>query len=153
MQQQRDVAERRQAISILEDRKPLAGHPHDGFSGPKVRKSSMRTMEKGTRKKRLSPFYLLLSLIGVALMIVLYISNIIAVDQLMKEINELDAEHHRILMDQEMLRAQVNRLSSLERVQSVAENELGLRNLRKAPVWIAVDPEKITNLETFLSER
>ncbi len=152
MPHQRDVAEPKQVISILEDRKPLAGHPHDGFSGEKVRRSSVRMMKKGARKKRLSPFYLLLSLMGAALGIVLYISNIIAVDQLLNEINDLEAEHHRILMQQELLRSQVNHFSSLERVQSMAETELGLENYRKPPVWIEIDPEKIQDLDQLLTE-
>jgi cell division protein FtsL len=97
-------------------------------------------------RRKISPFSIMVVLIMAAVAIVLYISNIIAVNQLLNDVNALEREHRQILMDQEILRAQINRLASLERIQEKAE-ELGLSSLREPPVWIRVDPERIRDLQ------
>lgn len=97
-------------------------------------------------RRKVSPFSIMVVLILAAIAIVLYISNIIAVNQLMSEVNSLEREHRQILMEQEILRAQINRLASLERIQEKAE-ELGLSSLREPPVWMKVDPERIRTVE------
>ncbi len=99
-----------------------------------------------TVNRKVSPFSIMIMLIAAAVGIVLYISNIIAVNQLMNDVNALETEHRQILMEQEILRAQINRLASLERIQERAE-ELGLRSLREPPVWLNVDPERIRGIE------
>ncbi|MBI3006213.1 MAG: hypothetical protein HYY49_12480 [Ignavibacteriales bacterium] len=101
---------------------------------------------KATRRK-FSTFNLMLILIGSAIIIVLYISNVIKVSQLLAEVNALEMRHRRISMEQELLRAQVNRLSALERVRKLSEEQLGLKNPKNPPVWIKVDEEKIRSVE------
>jgi len=97
-------------------------------------------------RRKISPFTIMMMLIAAAVGIVLYISNIIAVNQLLNDVNALESEHRQILMEQEILRAQINRLASLERIQEKAE-ELGLKSLREPPVWLSVDPERIRGIE------
>lgn len=109
-----------------------------GEVGGKNRKSTRRTF---------STFNLMLMLVGSAIIIVLYISNVIKVSQLLAEINKLEAQHRRMTMEQEFLRAQVNRMSSLERVRKMSEEQLGLKNPKDPPVWIKVDEEKIRAVE------
>ena len=84
----------------------------------------------------------MLTLLVGAVAIVLYVSNIIAVNELLAEINSLQAQQQQILMEQEILKAQLNRMSSLERIQEIAEKDLGLRSLREPPEWLPVDPER-----------
>lgn len=79
--------------------------------------------------------------------VVLYVGNIIAVDLLLTEINQLETKLNRIRVDQEILQAQINRMSGLDRIQEKAEKELGLRNLRELPIWISVDQEKIAQIK------
>lgn len=79
--------------------------------------------------------------------VVLYVGNIIAVDLLLTEINQLEIKLNRIRVDQEILQAQINRMSGLDRIQEKAEKELGLRNLRELPIWISVDQEKIAQIK------
>jgi hypothetical protein len=55
-------------------------------------------------------------------------------------------------MEQEILRAQINRLASLERIQEKAE-ELGLTSLREPPVWLTVDPDRILGIEEELAKK
>jgi cell division protein FtsL len=100
-----------------------------------------------------STFNLMLFLIGSAVAIVLYISNVIKVSQLLAEINTLEGQHRRILMDQELLRAQINKMSSMERIRKLGEENLSLKNPTEPPVWIKVDEEKIRALEEAAQKR
>jgi cell division protein FtsL len=101
-------------------------------------------------RRKVSPFNIVLLLLAAAVFIVLYIGNIIAVDQLSNEINALETQHQRILMEQEVHKAQINRLSSLERIRQRAEEELGLQNPKEPPVWLNVDQQKVREVEEAL---
>ncbi|MGB2868622.1 MAG: septum formation initiator family protein [Bacteroidota bacterium] len=97
--------------------------------------------------RKVSPLNILTVLVGVAVVIVLYISNIIAIGQLLNQINQLQNRYDRILNEQEMLKAQISRMSSLERIRKIAEDELGLRNPAESPVWMELDPERIQEIQ------
>lgn len=105
------------------------------------------------RKRRVSPFTIVLFLIGCAVSSVLYIGNILAVGRLMVQINQLQIKHNQILNEQELLKAQINRLSGLERIQQLAHDQLGLRNPRQLPVWIEIDPERINEVEEVFQQQ
>jgi cell division protein FtsB len=98
-------------------------------------------------RRRLSPSTIMLSLLGAAVAIVLYISNIIAVNQLLREIGELDAQQRRMNANRELLRSQINRLSGLDRIQELAEDRLSLHSPQTPPIWITVDTMRIHTLE------
>lgn len=98
-------------------------------------------------RRKVSPFSVVLVLFAAAVVIVLYISNIIAVGQLMGEINSLETQHRRILMEQEILKAQINKLASLERIQELAEKDLGLSTPKEPPVWLNLDQERLKEIE------
>jgi hypothetical protein len=61
--------------------------------------------------------------------------------------NLLQTKHRQILNEQELLKAQINRLSGLERIQQLAHDQMGLQNPRQLPVWIEIDPERISEVE------
>jgi len=103
--------------------------------------------------RKVSTFNLILMLFGIAAVIVLYISNIIAVNRLMMEINTLQKQHQKMVSEQEILKAEINRLSSLERVNKKAAAELGLINPKEPPVWITVDPGKIREVDQALRKK
>jgi len=94
-------------------------------------------------RRKVSPFNIILVLMGTAAAIVLYISNVIAVNQLVNDVHKTDVRLQEILSDQEALRARINQMSSLERIRKRAEDELGLKNPADVPGWIDVDQEKI----------
>lgn len=98
-------------------------------------------------KRKVSPFNIILILMASAAAIVLYISNVIAVDQLVNDIHKSDVRLQDILNEQEMLKARINQMSSLERIRKRAEDELGLKNPADVPGWIDVDQDKIRTLE------
>jgi hypothetical protein len=98
-------------------------------------------------KRRVSPFNIILVLIGTAAAIVLYISNIIAVNQLVNDIHKSEIKLQDITSEQEILRARINQMSSLEHIRTRAEGELGLRNAADIPGWLNVDQDKIQTIE------
>jgi cell division protein FtsB len=103
-------------------------------------------------KRRVSPFNIILVLMGTAAAIVLYISNIIAVNQLVNDIHKSDVRFQDILSEQEILKAHINQMSSLEHVRKRAEDELGLRNPTDIPRPLNVDQDKIRTLEEATRE-
>jgi hypothetical protein len=102
---------------------------------------------KKQTKRRIAPFTIILLLLGGAVSSVLYIGNILAVGHLMVQNNLLQTKHRQILNEQELLKAQMNRLSGLERIQQLAHEHMGLQNPRQLPVWIEIDPERISEVE------
>jgi hypothetical protein len=111
---------------------------------PKNKKQSRRSF---------SPFTIILLLLGGAIASVLYIGNILAVGRLMAQNNHLQIRHQQIINTQELLKAQINRLSGLERIQQLAKDQLGLRNPKQLPVWIEVNPERVQQIEELIEQR
>lgn len=108
---------------------------------------------KDPLRGKISTFNLILLLLGAAAAIVLYISNIIAVDQLLNDVHKLQVQHQKILNDQEILKARINQMSSLERIQRRAEEELGLQTPRQAPLWLPVDAKKIEEVKHEMKKK
>jgi len=117
---------------------------------PQAELSQGTTLPPVNRKytqRKISPFNIILILMGSAAVIVLYISNVIAVNQLVNDVHKSEVRLQEIQSDQEALRARINQMSSLERIRKRAEDELGLKNPADVPGWIEVDPEKIRTIE------
>lgn len=110
-------------------------------SAPKNRKAM---------KRKISPFNIVLILLAAAVVSVFYISNILTVGRLLTHINEMQIRHQQILNEQEMLKAQIDKLSGLERLQPLAHDRVGLINPKQAPVWIQIDPERVEQVEEVL---
>jgi cell division protein FtsL len=108
--------------------------------------------KKGSRRK-VSPFTIILILLGGAVASVLYIGNILAVGQRMAQNNQLQMKHRQILNGQDLLKAQIDRLSSLDRIQQIAHDELGLQNSKQLPVWIEINPERVNQVEEILQQQ
>jgi cell division protein FtsB len=89
---------------------------------------------------------------GTAAAIVLYISNIIAVNQLVNDIHKIEGRLQDITSEQEILIAHINQMSSLEHVRQRAEDELGLRNPTDVPRPLNVDQDKVRSIEEATRE-
>lgn len=96
---------------------------------------------------RSSTFNTMIFLFFAAVAIVLYISNIIAVNRLAVEVNELQQQYDAIRNENEILRAQINRRSSLERIGRLATEQLGLQHPKEQPQWIEVDQKQLEGLQ------
>jgi cell division protein FtsL len=108
---------------------------------------------KKQSRRKVSPFTIILILLGGAVASVLYIGNILAVGRLLAQNNQLQIKHLQILNGQELLKVQINRLSSLERIQQIARDQLGLQNSTQLPVWIEINPERINQVEEVLQQQ
>jgi cell division protein FtsL len=108
---------------------------------------------KKQSRRKVSPFTIILILFGGAIASVLYIGNILAVGRLMAQNNQLQIKHLQILNGQELLKVQINRLSSIERIQQVARDQLGLQNSKQLPVWIEINPERMNQVEKILQQQ
>lgn len=121
--------------------------------GGEASPASLYRNRKVAAPRKVSTFNIILMLFAAATMIVLYVSNIIAVSQLLGEINTLNTQYRKILDEQEILKAEINRLSSLERINRKAAEELGLVNPKTPPVWLNIDPERVREVQEAIQKK
>ena len=107
-----------------------------------------RPVDSRQKKRKLSTFNVIVSLFVLAVAAVLYVSNIIAVSHLSTEINTLEKRYQIVVNSNELLRAEPNRKSALERIGRIAEEELGLSYPQERPLWLEIDEELIERLES-----
>jgi adenylosuccinate synthase len=106
---------------------------------------AIRPNKKAVRRKH-STFNIVSGLFVLAAMSLLYTGNVIAVNQLMKEVNDLSNRYNSIISNNEVLKAEIARKSSLDRISLLAKEEVGLTNPQEPPVWFEVDQEKVEEL-------
>jgi len=98
---------------------------------------------KKTALRKHSTFNIVGALFGLAVVSLLYTSNVITVNQLAKEVNDLNDRYTKIISANELLKAEINRKSSLDRINRIATDDLGMVNPKEAPVWFEIDPEQL----------
>lgn len=81
-------------------------------------------------------------LAGSALVIVIFVSNVLRVGKLTEEMERMKKEYQRLVHQNELLRGEIIRLQSPERITTVAKTRLGLVPSSSAPVRIAPAPQK-----------
>lgn len=104
-----------------------------------------RPNKKAVRRKH-STFNIVSGLFLLAALCLLYTGNVIAVNQLMKEVNDLNNRYNAIISNNEVLKAEIARKSSLDRISTMAKEDLGLTNPKEAPIWFEVDQDKVDEL-------
>lgn len=107
--------------------------------------STRKTNKRAIRRKH-STFNIVSGLFFLAATSLLYTGNVIAVNQLMKEVNDLNVRYNAIMSNNEVLKAEIARKSSLDRIGTMAKEELGLTNPKEPPVWFEVDQDKVDEL-------
>jgi hypothetical protein len=114
-----------------------------GYAIPRhnVRKAS----RKKTTTSNIVAFFF-----GVAIVCLLYVGNVIAVNNLAKEINDLNNRYNSILSMNEVIKAEIARKASLERISLMAQEKLGMMNPKDQPVWFEVPAEKIAEVKEKL---
>ena len=90
------------------------------------------------RVKGLTTFNIVMMLIVFAALITFYISNVVKVDSLMMDAIELDRQEQTLLQERENLRAEINTLSSYNRIQRIAAEDLGLVHADQQPFSLTV---------------
>jgi cell division protein FtsB len=107
---------------------------------------------KTSRRKKVSTFNIILFLFGFAVALVFYISNIIAVNSLVKEINILERQYDRVRNQNEVLQADLNKRTGLENIGSVATDRLGLTHPTEPPRWLTIDTDDAKKLQRELDK-
>jgi cell division protein FtsL len=106
---------------------------------------AVRTNRRAVRRRR-STFSLILILFAAGAAIVLYISNILAVNRLAHEVNGLQTRYDKLVQANQVLKAEIDRKSALDRVGGIATEQLGLRFARTPPEALEVDEERVREL-------
>lgn len=81
-------------------------------------------------------------LVGSAVVVVLFVSNVLRVGKLTEEMERMKQEHQRLVHQNELLRGEIIRLQSPERITAVAKSRLGLVQASSAPVHISPAQKK-----------
>jgi cell division protein FtsB len=119
---------------------PIANDPQTSAPGYAVRPN------KKTSSRKHSTSNIVGALFGLAVVSLLYTSNVITVNQLAKEVNDLNDRYAKIVSANELLKAEINRKSSLERINRIATEDLGMVNPKEAPVWFEIDTEQLEEI-------
>lgn len=98
-------------------------------------------------KKRTKTSNIVGVLFLVATAALLYVGNVIAVNNLAKDVNDLNQKHQQILSTNEVIKAEINRKASLERISLMAQEKLGMTNPKEQPVWFEVDAAKVADVK------
>ncbi len=117
--------------------------------GYAVTKQNVRRVNTKKRTKTSNVVGILFLIAAIALF---YVGNVIAVNNLAKEVNDLNAKHNQIISTNEVIKAEINRKASLERISLMAQEKLGMTNPKEAPVWFEVDPEKEVEVKEQLKQ-
>ncbi len=126
---------------------PASLDPQATIPGYAVRQNVRRI----NAKKRSKTSNIVGTLFLVATAALLYVGNVIAVNTLAKEVNDLNMKHNQIISTNEVIKAEINRKASLERISLMAQEKLGMMNPKEAPVWFEVDVEKETAVKEKLN--
>lgn len=105
-----------------------------------------QNVRRVSTKKRTKTSNIVGILFLIATAAILYVGNVIAVNNLAKEVGDLHARHNQIISTNEVIKAEINRKASLERISLMAQERLGMTNPSEAPVWFEVDPDRIDEI-------
>lgn len=111
-------------------------HVFNGYMPPAPSRSN-----RPFKRHKVSTFNSIVALAVLAAVSVLYISNIIAVNRLAFEIEELKTTYTKVENLSEILRSEVNRKSSMERITRIASEQMGMIFPQKPPIWLDADED------------
>jgi cell division protein FtsL len=118
---------------------------YNGEARPTTSGYAVRPNRRGEQRK-VSTFNIILLLFALGIAIVLYINNILAVNQLMSETHQLDTRLKELQGIIELLRSEVSTKGSLDRIGPVARERLGLQS-QGQPILIDVDTKQVEKLK------
>ena len=117
------------------------GEPRPSTSGYAVRQNRVAT------RRRMSTFTLILWMFAFGIVSVLYINNILAVNELALEVGKLERKLQEIRNVNDGLRAEVSTRASLDQLAGKASAQLGLRYATEQPVFFSVDEDLLDRVK------
>lgn len=121
-------------------------HVYNGDTPRALSESPAHTNRKVQTRKR-SPLVMIMAVLGISLLIVLYVWNKITVDRLVVDVNDLQMQYAKVVNANDILRAEINKKSSLERIGKIATDQLHLISPKEQPVWFEVDADRLKELQ------
>lgn len=121
-------------------------HVYNGDTPRALSESPARTNRKVQTRKR-SPLVMIMAVLGISLLIVVYVWNKITVDRLVVDVNDLRGQYDKVVNANDILRAEINKKSSLERIGKIATDQLHLISPKEQPVWFEVDADRLKELQ------
>ncbi len=122
----------------LRDSGPRVGIPFGRAVDLDMPLDTEQRTARRSRTRELTTFNIVLLLIVAAIVITAYISNIIKVDALTAELVTIEKEQKQLLQQRENLRAELNMLSSYNRIQRIATEQIGLVHAPQQPFSLTV---------------
>jgi len=99
------------------------------------------------RKRKRSPFTIVVILFALSIVSVLYIWNKIMVNKLLDDVTVLESEYQKVLSETEILQREVNAKSNTERIEKIAGERLGMQTPHEPPIWFSYDDGPLARLE------
>jgi hypothetical protein len=114
------------------------------FNGDTPRSTAgyARRLNRRAVQRHRSTFGIIVTLAALGVCAVLYIGNIVAVNRLAHEVERLRAHYNDLLRENQILAADIDRKSGLERVTTIAGDKLGLVNPKEPAQLFDVDEER-----------
>ena len=98
------------------------------------------------KKKKRSAFNIIAAIFVVSFLTVFYVWNKITVNQLVVEVNDLQDQYQKTENSNDILRADINRKSSLERIGTLG-TQMGLAYSKTQPTWFELNKHDIERLQ------
>lgn len=117
-------------------------HVFNGYT-PQAQNRSNRPF----KKPKVSTFSIILSIFLLAIVSVVYVSNVIAVNQLLVDVENLKSTYSNIENTNEILRSEINRNSSMERITRIAQEQMGMVFPKEPPVWFELEENTAQSTE------
>ena len=111
---------------------------YGGDPAPAAAVHSVRLNRRPVRR-RTSTFNLIVLIFAVGVAIVLYVNNILAVNQLAYEVSQLQARYDSLENTNKNLKAELSKKSVHEKIGAIAAGELKLQDPVEPPVPIEID--------------
>src|SRR5579862_6947253 len=102
------------------------------------------------RRKRQSPFAMISLLLLASMLIVFYIWNKISVNRIARDVDDLQNQYQKILNANDLLRAEINQKSRLDRIEKIATEQLKMSYPKQQPAWFELDQEKLKKVEAAI---
>jgi cell division protein FtsL len=118
---------------------------YNGDPPPSTAGYVIRPNRRGTHRKT-STFNIILALFTVGGLIVLCVNNIVTVNQLADDVGRLRTQEEECRDAVAVLRAEVERKSSRERIEKIATEQLGMTYPREQPAWFSPEPDDVASL-------
>jgi hypothetical protein len=118
---------------------------YNGEARPTTSGYAVRPNRRGEQRK-ISTFNIILLLFALGIAIVLYVNNILAVNQLMSETHELETRLNKIRGVRDELRSDVSMKGALDKIGPAAKEKLGLQS-QGQPILIDIDTKQLEKLK------